>query len=1282
MIKILEDLRRPLMLLCFSRILLITLLTTNAVSAHAQNASEPSFHKFAPKIAPEQAAAGPQTAGPAGMSVAAAQQIAALEQEKDARTPAQRKIDSNVLYTLRMLQGKPAAPGVSYLYTGIDLDDKNNIVVDITAYVTDQLLRQLDDAGAKVLLANQELRSIRAVIPPDQIEAIAASPDVIFISPKQDAITQRARQYPARDDVSGPLEVAPGFAQRAERVRAQLATALSEIGSNTAGTVNTGQGSVTTEGDLTHRAYDARGTFLTNGSGLKIGVLSDGVSSRAMSQATGDLPADCGGGASPCLTVLPGQVGSGDEGTAMLEIIYDMAPGANLYFATADPTITNFAQNIRNLRAAGCDIIVDDVFYFVETPFQDGQTSSVLSTTNGGVVTQAVNDVVASGALYFSSAGNEGNKDDNTSGTFEGDFAGVASVPPLPAGSVHNFGPNPYDTIGAPGFAIDLFWSDPLGGSSNDYDLYVLNSIGTIVVASSTNIQNGTQDPFEQVFGGITPGNRLVIFQKTGASNRFFHVGNLRGTLAVNTAGETHGHSAASGAYTVAATPAAGAFGPGYPTGPFPNPFNSTNLVELFTSDGLRHIFFNADSTPITPGNFSSTGGAVLNKPDITGADGVSVTGVGGFGSPFYGTSAAAPSAAAVAALVKSAQPSLTQAQIRTALTSTAIDIMAPGFDRDSGFGIVMAWEAVHSLGVPGFANPQLGTITATENPGNGNGVIEAGEGAKLMIQLKNTSGLLAATGITATLTTSTPSVTITLPNTSGYPDLPAGTGTGNNLSPFTFTLASNTPCALLINFTLTVTYTGGPTRMLNFGVQTGMVNFNNNLGTTPTAFPGVITATGTQTNRVTRSGVPSTCGTTKVYPGTITAGPRAFDSYTFTACRAACLKSTVTGANAISLFDVNYSPSFVPANIATNYVGDAGVSGSGQICAINTNPATSYTLVVSDVPGTSVGTNYNLQFPICTFNCSVNQVPVAIAHDVTVVAPTVGGTAPANVDNGSFDPDGDPLTITQIPPGPYPVGHTNVLLTVVDPAGATSQASARVTVLNPSSTAVVSSLNPSAFSNPVTFTATTTPASGPTGTVTFKDGTTVLGSGQLFGGTASFTTNALSIGVHNITAVYSGDGTFVGSTSPILVQTVTGVTAGPADIGVTVTHSPNNPNAVVAIGAPLTFTITVTHHTTLTTAHVVLNLSAVAGPSNPVSLTSTPGTTCAFGSSAIQCDIPALAPGASETVTLVLQPLFSDVRTFMGIASISTNTTDSGAFPHYATDTVNLRPRPRGIRE
>ncbi len=93
-------------------------------------------------------------------------------------------------------------------------------------------------------------------------------------------------------------------------------------------------------------------------------------------------------------------------------------------------------------------------------------------------------------------------------------------------------------------------------------------------------------------------------------------------------------------------------------------------------------------------------------------------------------------------------------------------------------------------------------------------------------------------------------------------------------------------------------------------------------------------------------------------------------------------------------------------------------------------------------------------------------------------------------------------------------------------------------------STVVTSGLNPSVFGQSVTFTATvavTAPGTGtPTGTVTFRDGATVLGTGTLnAGGQATLSTAALTAGAHAINAVYAGDANFSTSTSPNLTQNV-----------------------------------------------------------------------------------------------------------------------------------------------
>ena len=103
------------------------------------------------------------------------------------------------------------------------------------------------------------------------------------------------------------------------------------------------------------------------------------------------------------------------------------------------------------------------------------------------------------------------------------------------------------------------------------------------------------------------------------------------------------------------------------------------------------------------------------------------------------------------------------------------------------------------------------------------------------------------------------------------------------------------------------------------------------------------------------------------------------------------------------------------------------------------------------------------------------------------------------------------------------------------------------VTTGGSSTTSVGSSLNPSASGNVVTFTATVTGSGGggatPTGTVTFLDNGNPIGSGLLGGAgstaTATFSTSALSVGTHSITASYGGDPTYDLSSSSVLMQTV-----------------------------------------------------------------------------------------------------------------------------------------------
>ena len=573
-------------------------------------------------------------------------QINAIIAEKQSRNLAQKKIGSRLLYGARKKLGRTPVPGAPQLRTNIDVDARNRVLVDIKADVSPDLEDAIVAFGGEVVSSHARFSAIRAWLPLDRIESLGWRDDIKSIRQASRAITN-----------------------------------MSNV----------------SEGDIAHRADLTRSNLSVDGAGITVGVLSDAVDELAVLQGSDDIPPTCG--TSPCIEVLSGQAGSGgSEGTAMLEIVHDLAPGADLMFATAFGGQAQFAQNILDLRAAGADVIVDDIFYFSEPVFQDG------------IIAQAVTDVVKDGALYFSSAGNAGNLNDGTSGVYEGDYVGTALPAPLVGAGLtaHNFGGGVTGNIIAVDspFAFTLQWSDPFGASANDYDLFLLNSLGDTVFASSVNEQNGDDDPFEIIDsnGFNDTGNLLVIVKFLG-DDRFFHLNTLRGELTVATDGQTAGHGAAEYAFGVAAVDAAPLSGV--------MPFDSGDVVETFSSDGPRRIFYDEMGNALTPGNVSSSGGQLLQKPDITAADGVA-TATTGF-NPFFGTSAAAPHAAAIAALLLQPHPGLSRPGAAALFNNTAIDIEAVGPDRDSGAGIVDALTSSQAMiFADGFNANDLSAWTAT----------------------------------------------------------------------------------------------------------------------------------------------------------------------------------------------------------------------------------------------------------------------------------------------------------------------------------------------------------------------------------------------------------------------------------------------------------------------------------------------------------------------------------------------------------------------------------------
>ncbi len=470
-------------------------------------------------------------------------------------------------------------------------------------------------------------------------------------------------------------------------------------------------GHITNVGLVTSQAVQAEAVdtaaneYGLDGSGLKIGVLSDsfdavgsvGINGQPDTMATdiasGDLPANT--------TILQDYAGGANEGRGMAQLIHDIAPGAAIEFATAFDGQAGFASNIEQLAADGSKEIVDDVTYFNEPAFQNG------------IIAQAVNDVVTKdNVTYFSSAGNNFDAGWTGASHFESTAVSTASL-------FGNLNGAPNETIQLQQFAsgedyiplsdpigvaegysgfhyispdfLEVQWNDPdsnssgsgYGGSggtpgpASDLDLFVYDATKGKVIAYSTDDNITSGDPIEVVSMQPTIGDDIRVYVGAYALGAAppteikvlnlgdglpFVLGDAKTNATAQTFETSIGHNAAPDAITVAAasyteTPAYGALTP---------------LNEYYSSDGAGVTLYYDDN-----GNRLATP-EVLHKVDLTAVDNVDTTFFGydsdanGFPN-FSGTSAAAPDAAAVGLLLLQADPSLTPADIRHLEMDSAI---------------------------------------------------------------------------------------------------------------------------------------------------------------------------------------------------------------------------------------------------------------------------------------------------------------------------------------------------------------------------------------------------------------------------------------------------------------------------------------------------------------------------------------------------------------------------------------------------------------------------------
>jgi subtilase family protein len=475
-------------------------------------------------------------------------------------------------------------------------------------------------------------------------------------------------------------------------------------------------GAAISEGLAQLRVDQARPAFEVRGKGQTIGVLSDSYDSAEVDSTaaaddvlSGDLPGPagtCSGQQLPVDILAEGPADGGDEGRAMLQIVHDLAPHANLAFATAFESEESFADNIEALArpasegGAEAGVIVDDVAWFEEPFFQDGP------------IAVAVDNVVEAGVTYLSAAGNDNLFDSsgnriasweapafrNSGGCPVAVTGGSQCMDFDPgAGSDDTFGitVEPHETL-----ILDLQWAEPWGGVGTNLDAYLLSSGGGKVLAKSTEANiSGTQRPVEIVSweNGASSSQtvQLAINRRLGSSPRLKFIllqngGGVSATEYPKSSGgdvvgpAVFGHAGSASAIAVAAIP-----------------YGDSTRIERYSSRGpVTHLFGPVEG----PGPALPLGAPeVIPKPDLAASD-CGVTTFFAFPQAgrwrFCGTSAAAPHAAAVAALVRQAKPTLPPQQVRDTLEETAAPV--GGFPADAaGAGRVDALAAIADLPGP-----------------------------------------------------------------------------------------------------------------------------------------------------------------------------------------------------------------------------------------------------------------------------------------------------------------------------------------------------------------------------------------------------------------------------------------------------------------------------------------------------------------------------------------------------------------------------------------------------
>lgn len=409
-------------------------------------------------------------------------------------------------------------------------------------------------------------------------------------------------------------------------------------------------GLVVTQGLTASNANAWHSAGLT-GNGMKVAVL-DSFKDYTLAQANNELP--------PSITTYGAlDITSSRHGTAVAEIIYDMAPGVSFTFASPS-SATEMASYITSLAASGNRIISSSMGFYSSEP-GDGT----------GPVSGAINDAKNTyGTLYVAAAGNQA----------EYHWDGVYSD--TDGDDIHEFAPgvevNELDYASS-GYGIYIFlrWNSwPV--TNEDYDLYLVywNDSAWEVVAESENDQDGgTLPPTEEIWYTAAVGGYygvVIVDYSTSGSHVLDLMGHNAPNFYVNVPGRSLiDQATAANSFSVAAVDA------------------STYNLQSYSSRGPTH------------GTGGSLGGG-MDQPRLAGYTNVDTWSYAP--GTFGGTSAAAPHVSGAAALIWAAYPGYTSDHVRNFLETRAIDAGPAGYDHSYGAGRLYLGDPPDMLYLPFIA--------------------------------------------------------------------------------------------------------------------------------------------------------------------------------------------------------------------------------------------------------------------------------------------------------------------------------------------------------------------------------------------------------------------------------------------------------------------------------------------------------------------------------------------------------------------------------------------------